>query len=268
MNNGDPCPRHARRLAAVVQSERVLVGLPAAYRLSGGRAVSQTACMVRYLDLPSFRCALRLSAILLNSHRRPMVQGSPVNRVPSRIEHPVFFRGCSIQAMEGGRPHVLRLPLARSSRHRRTREDGYAPVEITPFQLLGKSRQVYGLARADGHLRVEDHDAHLRARREVARMHRLRGRDPEELPVPHCGVPHGRHPRSPGLIGGSERHVLVGVDDGPGDSPKVLLVGPLLLSVLPTCSYLATRDLMCVTFSGCFSLLVPFDGFWGLLRQG
>ena len=63
---------------------------------------------------------------------------------------------------------------------------------------------------------------HFRTRRYVARVVRLRGRDPVKPRVPLVvGVVHGRRPRSPILIGGGERQVQVGVADGLGDGPEI-----------------------------------------------
>jgi hypothetical protein len=151
----------------------------------------------------------------------------PSRRAPSV---PTRWRGTG----DGGRRYVILGPLICSKRQGPAREDAYAPVEFGTWELLGDGRHVHCLAGAHGRPGVEDHEAHLRTRREVARVSRLRGRNPEELSIPRGRVVHGRHPWPAGLVGGPKRHVQVGVDDGSGNGPKILLgIHILLLSIEP-----------------------------------
>src|SRR5215212_624401 len=121
-----------------------------------------------------------LSSLALHAHRRPPVLWA---------EHGVLRRSGSVQAMVSRRAHVLQVPLARPVCFGSAREDGDASVEIGARELLRNGRHLHSLRGAHGRLGVEDHYAHLRAHREVARVGRLRGRNPVELRVPRSTRP-------------------------------------------------------------------------------
>src|SRR4029453_18905397 len=118
--------------------------------------------------------------------------------------------------------HVLEGPRLRAVRDRHAREDLDAPLDFDAGEFLAESRHVDALALADWRLRVEDHDAELRTRGEVARVPRLRRGDPVELRVPRWRVVDGRHPRPPARVGGPEHQVSVAVDDRPCDAVEVV----------------------------------------------
>ena len=95
----------------------------------------------------------------LHSHQRPTIL---------IVKYRVLRCGRAIQAVAGRRRYVLPCPPACSMCLRSARVDADAPVEFGARKLLGDCRHVHPLPRADGCPGVEDHDAYLGTRRDVA----------------------------------------------------------------------------------------------------
>jgi hypothetical protein len=134
----------------------------------------------------------------------------------------VLFHDRPVQAQPRFALHIVQAPRHSAVRLRPLREDLDPPLELRSCDLLRDSRNVHTLAGTYRHLRIEDHDADLRSRRDVARMCRIWRRNPVELGIAGAREIDRGGPGASDLVGGGQHHVQIGIDDAPSDSSPIV----------------------------------------------